>query len=186
MRRAVCFALLILLLFLFCSTLSAAPSSFFHKRTGVLFLGDPSYRMTDFYNIVEDKLQDRFPQLSVGDEIQSLYKKHYWDEKNSIKEADLPSRQELFAFLKKIPCDQVLVLIVSSPHMSTRNTFLWLFSLNQSEAHIQIRAFLVDIESEKIISDLAVAQKGPISMNSDLSARRGCFKAAMEYFAANL
>lgn len=187
MRRNYCFALLVfLLIFAFHSTIYAAPYSILHKRIGVLFLGDPSYRMTDFYNIAEDKLQERFPQLSVGDEIQSQYKKYYWNEKNAIKEADLPSRQELFAFLKTIPYDQVLVLVVSSPNMSTRNTFLWYFALNQSEAHIQIRALLVDVASEKILSDLVVAQKGPISINSDLSAKRGCFKSALEYFAANL
>ena len=180
----------ILLVFLFVFALSgtifAASNNASQKQIGVFLLGDPSFRMADFYKIIDDKLKDRFPRLIVGDEVQSRYRKYYWNEKGLLKEPDLPTRQELFSFLKTLPYEQVLVLVILGPTADNRHTFLWYFTLTQSQANIQVRALLVDAISETVIADQEVIQKGPLSIHGYMSAKRGCFRKAMEFVAINL
>jgi hypothetical protein len=173
-------------LFVFSGPLFAYPNDVRQNPIGVLFIGDPFFRMADFYQIVEEKLLLRFPQLVVGEDIQSKYRKYYWDVKGLLKEADLPSRQELFAFLKTTPYRQVLVLVVSGPNAASRYTFLWYFTLTQSQATMQVRALLIDPTSQTVIADEEIVQKGPLSIHGDLSAKRGCFRLAMEYLALRL
>ena len=187
MRRFFRFILLAtLFLFLFSGTLSAAPNYDPQNPIGVLFIGDPFFRMADFYKIVEEKLLERFPHLVVGEEVQSKYRKYFWDVKGLLKEADLPSRQELFAFLKTTPYRQVLVFVVSGPNAASRYTFLWYFTLTQSQATMQVRALLIDPVAQKVIADEEIVQKGPLSIHGDLSAKRGCFRLAMDYLVLRL
>lgn len=153
---------------------------------GVLFLGDPSFRSAEFYAIVEEKLGDRFPLLFVGEEIQARRRQYYLNEKGLLKEEQFPTRQELLVFLKTLPYDQALVLVMAGPTIDNRYTFLWYFTLGQAQAYIQARALLVETQSGKILSDQEVVQKGPLSMNGGMSAKRGCFRKVLEYFAEKL
>jgi hypothetical protein len=187
MRQQHCFLLLVLLIvFALPGVVYAAPGEVFTSPTAVLLVGDATFRLPDFYKIIEKKLSARFPQLIVGEEIQASYRKFYWENKGLLKADDLPPRQDLFAFIKTLPYEQVLVLAVAEPSSENRDIFLWFFTVTQSRAILQVRAILVTADSGTVLSDHEVVQKGPLGMNGGLSAKRGCFRQVMDHLAANL
>jgi hypothetical protein len=178
--------LALLVVFALPGVVTAAPGEVFTSPTAVLLVGDATFRLPDFYKIIETKLSARFPQLIVGEEIQTSYRKFYWDSKGLLKADDLPARQDLFAFIKTLPYERVLVLAVIEPSSEDRNIFLWFFTLTQSRAILQVRAILVDSAAGTVIADHEVLQKGPLGINGGLSAKRGCFKQVMDILAADL
>ena len=183
----------IVFMFLFSASSLAAPSPTppsNNKQIGVFIIGDPSFRINDFYKIVQDKLKDRFTHLIVGDEPQGKYRK-YWDDKGLLKEPELPTRQDLFDFVKTTSYEQALVLIITDADISKRqegyyNKNIGYNSETYTQVNIRARAMLIDTQTLAVIADKEVVQKGPESEFGQLSAKRGCFRKAMEYFKANL
>ena len=175
---------------IFSETIFAAPADVLQKQTAVVFIGDSSFRMADFYKIVDEKFKPLFPKLVVGDIPQASYRK-YWDDQGLLKDPPITAKPVLFDFIKSTSYEQVLVLLISDAEIISRRggipVLFWGFSpLSYSQSSIRIRAMLVDTASLSTISDAEVTQKGPVVDHGELGAKRGCFRKAMEYLTSKL
>lgn len=177
-------AILMSLLVVLTGSISAAPSNegtfFGAKKTGVVLMGDPLFRDHQFYLLVEEKIKSRFINLVVGDEPQGLYKK-FWSDKGLLQEP-APTKQDITAFAKVSPYDQMLFIVVSPPTVIITRGEVLIFH----QATVPFRAILVDKQTMDIISDQETTQAGWSSYNGLNSSLRGAFKQAMEYFLKSL
>lgn len=170
------------------STLSVLPTT---KSVGVVIVGAVEFRAPDYIDIINETLSQKFSspkyKLVTGNEPQNKYQ-NYWDNKGFLTEQPA-TKADLLSFSQQSTYDSVLFLILSAPATDVNRVgggwgYGWSVQ-DKTRATIEVRAMLIDSASQQVTANLTTAQNDD-SLTSALRAKRGAFKKAMEYIAANM
>lgn len=179
MRKGIYISLVLLLTFLggIGSIPAKAAAADRSSTVAVILLGSLEFQQRDYYEIVSESLQQKFPKsnfkLFVGDYPQHMFNRY--SDKQGLLPGEIPAEDKLADFAWTHSFDRVLFLLFTAPSVkSSEITIQW----ENAEVTVTARALTFDSRQKKKLLDLSTSQTfKALGRNS---AKKAVFKKCLE------